>query len=122
MQKSTQKIICTDFANGKKHDFRLFKESKIGFLDSQKLLVDSGYSGILKIHALSKIPKKSTKKNPLTTEDKKQNHEISKERIVVENVIGDLKKLRILSEKYRNRRRRFSLRFNLISGFYNYEI
>ncbi|MEG4234701.1 IS5/IS1182 family transposase, partial [Microcoleus sp. Pol11C3] len=28
----------------------------------------------------------------------------------------------ILSERYRNRRRRFGLRFNLIAGIYNYEL
>jgi hypothetical protein len=40
----------------------------------------------------------------------------------VENTIGDLKKFRIISDKYRCRRKRFSLRFNLIAGVYNYEL
>ncbi|MCX5961626.1 MAG: IS5/IS1182 family transposase, partial [Cyanobacteria bacterium] len=29
---------------------------------------------------------------------------------------------RILSSRYRNRRRRFGLRLNLIAGIYNYEL
>ncbi|MGI8656137.1 MAG: IS5/IS1182 family transposase, partial [Pyrinomonadaceae bacterium] len=29
---------------------------------------------------------------------------------------------RIVSERYRNRRRRYGLRFNLIAGLYNYEL
>ncbi|MEJ6485435.1 IS5/IS1182 family transposase, partial [Nostoc punctiforme UO1] len=29
---------------------------------------------------------------------------------------------RILSSRYRNRRKRFGLRFNLIAGIYNYEL
>ncbi|MGI8787171.1 MAG: IS5/IS1182 family transposase, partial [Pyrinomonadaceae bacterium] len=29
---------------------------------------------------------------------------------------------RIVAEKYRNRRRRFGLRFNLIAGLYNFEL
>ncbi|HEY9907692.1 MAG TPA: IS5/IS1182 family transposase, partial [Thermosynechococcaceae cyanobacterium] len=33
-----------------------------------------------------------------------------------------LKIFRILSERYRNRRRRFGLRFNLIAGIYNFEL
>jgi len=41
---------------------------------------------------------------------------------VVENVIRSLKIFRILSERYRNRRKRFSLRFNLIAGLYNFEL
>jgi hypothetical protein len=39
-----------------------------------------------------------------------------------ENVIGRLKRFKILSDKYRNRRKRFGLRFNLIAGIYNFEI
>jgi hypothetical protein len=36
-------------------------------------------------------------------------------------VIGKLKVFRILLERYRNRRRRFGLRVNLIAAIYNYE-
>ncbi|WCR53231.1 MAG: hypothetical protein PG981_000253 [Wolbachia endosymbiont of Ctenocephalides orientis wCori] len=28
-EKENKKIICTSFSNGRKHDFRLFKESKV---------------------------------------------------------------------------------------------
>jgi hypothetical protein len=40
-------------------------------------------------------------------------------RITVENIIRDVKIFRIIAEKYRNRRRRFALRFNLIAAIYN---
>jgi len=40
----------------------------------------------------------------------------------VEHVIGKLKIFKILSDRYRNRRRRFGLRFNLIAGIYNFEL
>ena len=43
-------------------------------------------------------------------------------RRMVEHVIRGLKIFRILAERYRNRRKRFSLRFNLIAGLYNYEL
>ena len=39
-----------------------------------------------------------------------------------EGVIGNLKRFKIVADKYRNRRRRFGLRFNLIAGIYNYEL
>lgn len=122
VQKSSKKIICTDFCNGKMHDFKLFKQSRLGFKPTQKVLVDTGYTGILRIHPNSLIPKKRSKKHPLTPEDKAINREISSERTMVENVIGSLKRFKIISDRYRNRRKRFSLRFNLISGIYNYEI
>ena len=53
---------------------------------------------------------------------KKENRKISSQRIYVEHVIGKLKIFRILSERYRNRRKRFGLRFNLITAIYNLEL
>ena len=49
------------------------------------------------------------------------NKEQAKKRVVVEHVIDHIKKFKILNTKYRNRRKRFGLRFNLICGIYNYE-
>jgi hypothetical protein len=68
------------------------------------------------------LPKKSSKKKPLTKEERKDNQKISSERVLNENVIGRLKRFRIISDRYRNRRKRFGLRFNLISGIHNYEV
>lgn len=68
------------------------------------------------------MPKKKSKKNPLTKEDKKNNQLISSERVSVENIIREVKIFRIVAEKYRNRRKRFGLRVNLIAAFYNRNI
>ena len=54
------------------------------------MLTDTGYQGIQKIHANSQLPKKKTKKNPLTKEDKKSNRKLSSVRVLNENVILDL--------------------------------
>ena len=35
--------------------------------------------------------------------------------------MGFLKRFKIIADKYRNRRRRFGLRFNLIAAIYNME-
>ena len=67
-------------------------------------------------------PKKRSKKNPLTKEDKKRNKKLASERVLNENVIGMLKRFKIISDRYRNRRKRFGLRFNLIAGIYNWEL
>jgi hypothetical protein len=56
----------TAFSNGKRHDFRLFKESKTRIHPDISVLIDTGYQGIQKIHVQLKLPKKKTKKNPLT--------------------------------------------------------
>ena len=47
--------------------------------------------------------------------------EISRKRIFVEHAIRFLKRFRILSERYRNRRKRFALRFSLIAGICNFD-
>jgi len=120
--KKSRKIICIAFSNGKRHDFRLFKESKIRALPATAIKADTGYQGITKIHANSKLPKKRSKRNPLTKDDKIRNRKISSERVANEHAIGFVKRFKILSEKYRNRRARFGLRFNLIAGFCNFEL
>jgi len=99
----------------------LFKESKVRWTKKTRGITDSGYTGIQKIQSNVKLPKKRQKGQPLTKEQKKENRAIASERVLNENVIGCLKRFKILSDRYRNRRKRFGLRFNLIAGIYNRE-
>lgn len=122
VDKKTSRIICTNYANGKKHDFRLFKDSKVHINPSIQVLTDTGYLGLQKIHANTIMPKKKSKKHPLTKDDKIKNQEISRQRVLNENVIGMIKRFKIVADRYRNRRKRFGLRFNLISGIHNFEL
>jgi hypothetical protein len=122
VDKKSKKIICTAFCNGKRHDFRLFKESIVAISPKVKVITDTGYQGITKIHANSELPKKKSKKNPLSEEDKKSNQAVASERVLNEHVIGMLKRFKVIADKYRNRRKRFALRFNLIAGIYNLEV
>lgn len=122
VDKATAEIICTKQSNGKCHDFRIFKESGIHINPSTMAMTDSGYQGLHKIHSNTLMPKKRTKKNPLTQEDKRTNRKLSSERVLNENVIGKIKRFKIIADRYRNRRKRFGLRFNLVSGFYNFEL
>ena len=121
VNKKDEKIICLNFANGKKHDFKLFIENKAVIKKETEICGDSGYQGIRKLHENSLTPQKASKKHKLTKEEKRTNREISRKRILIENVIGKIKIFRILSERYRNRRKRYNLRFNLIAGIYNFE-
>lgn len=100
----------------------MFKESKVRWTKERCGITDSGYTGIKRLQKNSRLPKKSSKKKPLTVEEKKQNRQISSERAVNENVIGSLKRFKIISDRYRNRRKRFGLRFNLIAGIHNLEL
>ncbi len=118
----TKEIITTAFGKGRRHDFHLFKESKTPIGQAIHLMVDKGYQGINRHHANSSIPHKKPKGGQLSPEQKEENRQHAKQRVVVENVIRCLKIFRILSSRYRNRKKRFGLRANLIAGLYNYEL
>jgi hypothetical protein len=122
VDKKTRKVICVAFCNGKKHDLKLYKESGIHVIARIKIGADSGFQGIARIHANSVTPRKKSKNNPLSQEDKKHNSELSRERVGNENAIGFVKRFKIVSERYRNRRKRFGLRFSLLAGICNSEL
>jgi hypothetical protein len=86
------------------------------------VLADAAYVGIDGLHKNAVFPRKKSKNKVLTKEDKAFNRNLSRERVLNENVIGSLKRFKIIADKYRNRRKRFGLRFNLIAGIYNFEL
>ena len=120
--KFTKKIICTSFASGKCHDFNLLKKSKLPISSSTQIFIDSGYRGILNFYPNSKLPHKNTKFRKLSPSQKAENRFISKHRIFIENIFASIKKFKILSDKYRSRTTRFSLRFYLIASILNFEL
>ena len=119
---NTQEILATDFCNGSQHDFRLFKDSCALISPNTCILADSGYQGLIQLHPNSQTPVKKSKFHPLSQEQKAANRALSRRRILIENIIRRLKIFRILSERYRNRRKRFGLRFNLIAAICNMEL
>jgi hypothetical protein len=118
----TRQVICTALGRGHVHDFALYKLSKIEPHESIEVLADSGYQGLQKLHEKSRTPRKKPPKAELSDEQKHSNRELSRRRVIVEHVIGSLKIFRILAERYRNRRKRFKARFDLIAGLHNYEL
>lgn len=122
VNQSTQEIICTAYTQGKRHDFHLFKTSQVKFKTEIECLADKGYQGIQKLHPNSRTPHKKPRGRVLNSQQKSQNTQLAQLRVVGEHINRRLKIFKILSERYRNRRRRFGLRFNLIAGLYNHEL
>lgn len=120
-RQSTQ-IIATAFGEGSKHDFQLFKESGLALAEPVRLLADAGYQGLAELHPNCQTPFKKSKYHALTKKEKQRNRALARKRVVIEHIFRTLKVFRILSEKYRNRRQRFALRFNLIAAIYNLEL
>uniref|UniRef100_UPI001108146F transposase family protein n=1 Tax=Nostoc sp. PA-18-2419 TaxID=2575443 RepID=UPI001108146F len=73
-------------------------------------------------HTNSQLPHKKPRGGKLTKEQKQSNRTLASRRVLIEHVNRQLKVFRILSQRYRNRRKRFGLRCHLIAGLYNYEI
>ena len=120
--EESREIIATFFGKGRTHDYQLYEKSGVKLAEEVGIKADSGYQGLQKKHAKGLLPKKKSKLKKLTKEDKRADRELARKRIRVENVIRRLKIFRILGERYRNRRRRLGLRFNLIAGIYNFEL
>ncbi len=102
------------------HDFKLFKNSKgTKEINKKEILADSGYQGINKICPDAKTPKKKTKKHPLSKEDKQYNRQLARNRILIEHINAKIKVFKITKYPYRNRRKKFGLKMNLICAIIN---
>lgn len=119
MDHHQQTIICVAVGTGKTHDFALFKSSRLAVAPHLELLADTGYQGVDKLHSKSQTPYKKSKHQPLTPEQKQYNKALASRRIKVEHALRLLKRFRILSGTYRNRRKRFGLRLNLLAAIAN---
>lgn len=122
MAWETGQIVCTAVGTGKTHDFKLLKRSRLPFVPSQVCLADRGYQGFAKLHAGACTPTKKPRKKPLPPVEKRANRALARLRVRVEHVIRRFKIFRIFSGRYRNRRKRFGLRLNLIAGLLNFEL
>ena len=87
-----------------------------------QLLADSGYQGVVDFHQNSLIPVKKRKNRELTSEEKKYNNDLSKVRIVIENVDRRIKRFKIMCDRYRNKRKRHGLRMTIVCGLHNMDL
>jgi DDE superfamily endonuclease/Helix-turn-helix of DDE superfamily endonuclease len=122
LDRDTGQIICTAFGAGRSHDFSLFQASGIHFHPETESLQDSGYPGIHRHHTQSYIPRKNPKGGELSALERSYNQALGRERVCIEHVNRRLKIFKILGQRYRNRRRRYGLRCNLIAAIYNFEL
>ena len=122
LETGTRRILAVCVGKGRRHDFHLFKQSQTRVHPSVEMFADTGYQGLQKLHGLTRKPTKATKKRPLDPEQKRANRAINSRRVVVEHAIRRLKVFRLLGERYRNRRKRFGLRLNLIAALTNLQL
>jgi DDE superfamily endonuclease/Helix-turn-helix of DDE superfamily endonuclease len=80
---------------------------------------DSGYQGYHNDHKNIDIPYKSSKKNPLTKDEKEYNHGLSSFRVRVEHAIRRIKTFRILADRFRYPRPSHAVKFSIVAGIAN---
>ena len=112
-------ILSLAGAPGRVHDKALLDQPPLWLHPHTHCGADAGYQGLQHRHAATWLPIKARKGQPLGKAQRAYNRSLAQLRITIEHVIRSLKIFRILSERYRNRRRRFGLRMHLIAGLYN---
>lgn len=122
INEESKEITATFFGSGRTHDYKLFQISGVQLGQAVKLRGDLAYWGLQSETKKVILPLKNSKLHQLTKAERQLNRELASKRVKVENVIRRVKIFRILSERYRHRRKRFGLRFNLIAGLHNFEL
>jgi hypothetical protein len=126
---------------GRRHDYGQLKEEfplddqtqdgLVRWFQMFKLWVDLGYVGIQKDYDAMeiKIPHKKPRKsnanpNPtLSVEQKEENCELSRVRVVVEHAIGGIKRFAVLTQRFRNRKDTFVDTVAVIgAGLWNWKL
>jgi len=100
---------------GKKHDKKLFDETKPIIPENADMIGDLGYHGAEQLT----LPNKKPKGKELTKEEKQFNKELSRRRITVEHSFGKMKIYQILTQRFRNPLSKHSLIFKNIAGLHN---
>ena len=106
-------------APGRVHDLEIRRRGP-PLPSYSRVYADSGYQGLQEQHAAIEIPYKKSKKSPLTKDQRTYNHALSSFRVRVEHSIGRLKFFRILSERYRYPRDRYSVKISTVAGIINF--
>lgn len=124
-----QKIVLhvADSSPGRVHDYKYFKTTGVGeWLEDNpqiKARVDLGYQGTGKDYPKATIvlpTKRSRWKTGLTRSQKIMNTKKAKARMPVENNIANLKKFKILADKYRNLKEHYSAIFKSVCFLSNF--
>ena len=116
---NSKQIIGVDISNDSQHDIKLARKTAKKFKHCEYVMTDLGYYGLEQDGFKLLMPIKKKKNFPLFKVEKKYNKMIEKIRVVIEHINSQLKRFSILSERYRNRRKRFGLRINLIAALVN---
>lgn len=118
-------LVLTPTKSGRRHDKRLLdKTGLVAHIPPEVTLwTDTGFQGLQHQHPNIVMPKKATKKRPLTQQEKLNNQVISGLRVISEHAIGGMKRLKAASDVYRNKLPNLDDRFTfLAAGLWNFHL
>jgi hypothetical protein len=118
---------------GSIYDFHLFNENsgdvekyfkEYPTIESPVMLADKGYIGQVQSGSITCLtPKKKPKNSLLGNSDRRNNRNISGQRVIIENYFGRLKqKFHIMSLRFRTERDDFNVYFETCCALTNFEI
>jgi len=87
---------------GKRHDKKIADEEAPTYPKDISLYQDTGFQGYTPESVQTFQPQKKPKGQELTAEQKEENRLISRVRIVIEPIIGGMKRSRIVKDLFRN--------------------
>jgi len=106
---------------GKKHDKRIADEENVQFPKGADLQKDMGFQGYNPEGVITHQPKKKPRGGELTKKEKEENRLLSHFRVVVEQVIGGVKRLHIVKDVFRNKKEDFDdLVMEIACGLHNF--
>lgn len=120
---SRRVLVLTPAKPGRRHDKNLIDRSHLirAIPPEIGVVADTGFQGIR--HPNLFIPKKGSKKRPLSAEQKEENRSISSQRIVVEHAIGGTKRFGAMAQILRNRLGHLDDRISAIcAGLWNHHL
>lgn len=121
--KNKRILVLTPSIKGKIHDKKIHDQEDIigGIPDEIPVLADLGFQGVQKQYENIHLPHKKPKGGELTQEQKKENTELAKQRVVCENAFAGVKRYNVISDIYRNRVSKFEDKLILTaSGLWNF--
>src|SRR4030043_566946 len=123
--KNKKILLVTKTTMGKNHDYYSFKDENLGnnIPAKIKVFLDNGFQGIQKDYSKIRVimPRKKPKGKELSEKNKIRNKKISSKRVIIEHAIGGVKRLRIVSDVYRNIKADFEDKIMLVAcGIWNY--
>ncbi len=116
-------LFLSPTKSGRRHDKRILDKSMLKLPDDVGKWADTGFQGLNKLYKNVVIPKRGTKKNPLSLADKADNKVISSIRVTVEHAIGGVKRFRVLTDVLRNKIGVFDdMAIEVCSGLWNFHL